>query len=171
MKKAFIVFIICLSVCLNFFSCKKQNQQIYLNQSNINEYVNIQLVFGNVEENTYTEVVSQTQVHYLSCVCYVIVTPKSDYNFTNAKITFGIKKGVLSDTGAWSPKVHSIYTTVNDSGECTIQLDKNGYGVSSIYFEKKGATLIGMQNVANHPLTDTQWSTTIKSASGSITEH
>jgi hypothetical protein len=171
MKKAFIVFIIFLSVCLNFVACENQSQQINLNASNINEYVNIQLVFGNVEENTYTEVVSQEQVNYLSCVCYVIVTPKSNYNFTNAKITLGIKKGLFSETDAWSPKVYSIYTTVKDSGECTVQLDKNGYGVSSIYFEKKGATLIGMQNVANHPLTDTQWSTTIKSASGSITKH
>ena len=176
MKKVFIVFIICLSVCLNFVACENQSQQIKLNQSqqiklnesNIDKYVNIQLVFGNVEQNISVASLLKEESKYLSCMCYVIISPKSDYSFDSANIVFTVSKNnseVISTgvTSGWMPIGNSKYSALSGSWQQTIYLDKNGYGIGSVYFEKSGN--------GSHPLVSNEWFANVLTASGYITEN
>ena len=170
MKKALSVLLV-VSLLFCFASCNRETT-VKLTASNAKEYVNVQLVFGNVEQTTYTFVhyPTESESTYLSCVCYVIVTPKSNYNFENANLTVTIDNGLLSDSQDWTPKSYSVASAI-DLGKCTIYLDKNGYGIASIYFEKKGDTVGWLSTTSSHPMTESNWSPKIESAHGSVTKN
>ena len=165
--KRILPILLIISVLLCCLSSCNQGKTVKLTSSNAKEYLNVQLVFGNVEQTTYTSVPYQTESTYLSCICYVVVTPKSDYNFQNANLTVTIDGGLLANSQDWTPKSYLLVSTV-DTGKCTIYLDKNGYGVASIYFEKKGDTIGLSSTVSSHPMIESSWSPNIESAQGSI---
>lgn len=165
MKKALsVLLVVSLLFCLG--SCNQNTTEtIKLNSSNVNKYINIQLVFGNVEQNISENSILKTESKYLSCMCYVIISPKADYSFDNTNITFTISKknsliSSTSLTSTWLPKGNSQYSALSDSWQQTIYLDKNGYGIASVYFEKSGN--------GSHPLVSSEWEVKILTTNGSI---
>ena len=127
MKRSFIIFIMFV-FCLNFVACgyasgintiesndtksvKPSDTKITLSQSNIENYVNIQLVFGNVEQCISTDLKS----NHLSCICYVIVSPKGNYSFESASITYTISTNTSYPEQTWIPIGNSKYSPLSDS--------------------------------------------------------
>jgi hypothetical protein len=162
MKKVIIVLLVCMFICLNLSSCKKTEEKS-LSQSNITDYVNIQLVFGDVVQNTFKNSslypTTQTSTTYSSCMCYVIVSPKAEYKFENASLTFNISQSLFSSYQTWKP-IFDDDSTLLISGQETIFLDKNGYGIASVYFEATGNE--------HHPSISYEWKPRIINANGKI---
>ena len=172
--KQLLILMLALILCLSLSGCDNDNSEIALESDNILDYVNIQLVFGNVEQiiyepedddsNSFPSFISSDR--YLSCMCYIYVTPKADYKFENASLTFTIPKKQSSSSGFYVWTIDSGKTIpglTTDKCEQTINLDKDGYGVGSIRFSKTGDT--------GHPLsTDEDWKVEIKDAAGKVIE-
>lgn len=164
MKKVFSFAMIFLLV-FSLASCAAQSEQTEsITTSNIKNYVNIQLVFGNVEQIIREDDDKQSSLiissdRYLSCVCYVYVSPKSEYKFQNATVTFTIPP--VGNLFNWSISGGKTTNSISNKWEETIYLDKEGYGVTSLKFYKNGDT--------GHPL-DSEWEVKIIKATGNVSE-
>lgn len=145
MKKTITIMLICVIIWSNFASCGKvETVEKHLSSSNITDYVNIQVVFGEVTETTFT-----------SCMCYVIVSPKGDYKFENASLSFDFNS-LLQNKLKW----HPVFPNGVLYDYATILLDKNGYGVASVYFEKSGNE--------RHPSIVGEWKPNIFKVTGKV---
>lgn len=167
MKKIIAVFLVCILMCFSSVSCSNEkSEETRLSQSNITEYVNIQLVFGEVDQNTFkntsVSLQSPTSITYSTCMCYVIVSPKGEYKFENANLTINIShalQGILSSPQEWNP-VFDDGTTILGADNEMIYLDKNGYGIASVYFETTGNE--------HHPSISYKWEPKVVKASGTV---
>lgn len=159
MKKVFS-FVMVFLLVFSLASCADQSEAESITTSNIKNYVNIQLVFGNVEQIILEDddqlILSD---RYLSCVCYVYVSPKAEYKFQNASVTFTIPP--VGNSFNWSISGGKTTSKFSNKWEATIYLDKEGYGVTSLKFYKNGDT--------GHPL-DSDWEVKIVKATGNVSE-
>lgn len=182
MKKT-LLFVISIFLCLSLLGCNNSYKEsendtstisddvsVKLDAGNISDYVNIQLVFGNVEQIMYEPeeetsnsiIVFEKSDRYLSCMCYIYVTPKADYNFQNASLTLTIpnETDTFFINKIWNIDVAkpNDYTS---RWEITILLDKDGYGMTSVRFKKDGDS--------GHPLsTSIDWTPEVIKASGNV---
>lgn len=158
--KRILIFMLMLVLCFGMFGCENKKEVVELKSNNILDYVNIQLVFGNVEqiirEDDDNIILSD---RYLSCVCYVYVSPKAEYKFQNATVTFTIP--AVGNLFNWSISGGKTTNSISNKWEETIYLDKEGYGVTSLKFYKNGDT--------GHPL-DSEWEVKIIKAAGNVSE-
>ena len=168
MKKIYsLILILCLAISL--FSCgSEESQPITLTNTNYEDYLNVEISFGDFNVQAVEEPIgllsNTTETnYYVNCLCYVTITPKSDYSFKDASIGFKIEKS------GWEVEYSIINPTVKIGGTKQdydrVYLDKDGYGVCSVLLTQKTTDATKL-----HPLKTSTKFTLKNNASGTVTE-
>lgn len=174
MKRIFLLFLIIVLIFTSCVSCGKEPEEpIKLTEENINDYVSIDLTFGELAI-TDVEGYGDSKQTLLSCLCTITVIPNADYKFENAYIYYQVK-----DTGEWNvitthiaeekidKSTRSILPLL-DERSVKLHLDKNGYGSDSFYvWQKLSSTHINFNGRNHHPAQLT-WKYNIESVSGTV---
>lgn len=149
--KRIVTLLIAVLLTISMVSCAQEPTE--LTSKNILDYINVQLVFGNIEqcfmENSYSGIIlgdsnkETTYTSFISCMCYIYVSPKGNYNFENASVEIGLENDSFSD--GW------LISEAEDSGiRSVVRLDKNGYGIASVHLRSKSEI--------DHPAGDIEYS-------------
>lgn len=132
--KKFVCILLCIIICGCFVLFLKVPKKNTLDQNNILDYVSIEINFGDV--NIFDNDSSQNYKYYLTCLATITVKPKGNYDFTDASVTCALGKETLLYSNPWNPK--RTYLEDNNiiylkDWEKKIQLDKDGYGETTVF--------------------------------------
>ena len=177
MKKT-LCLILCLFICIGLCACEKEPEEVTLTADNINDYVTVDLSFGDVDIDETTIPLTDNSRYYLSCSATLSIKPKGNYTFTNTSCDVLLAKGgkwlvsTKSDTkypndlSISVPNSDGIWFKTTAKYRGTINLDKNGYGEKNISLYQYSTTKNNIEKL--HP-SAIEWYYPIKLVNGTIT--
>lgn len=173
MKKFLAIFFV-LSICFSLVSCEKK-----LTASNIEDYVFIDLSFGEIQIYEYEDTDLSGNIvtkYYMTSLCYIDVFPKSDYSFSNTSLKINIP-----ENGSWKvynltdePKPgfsNPLLESFPSDWEVEIKLDKEGYGSTTAFVYAIISDSLFGDFKKEHPCVEYNWQYKIKSVSGSVVKN
>lgn len=163
--KKIVTLLIAVLLTISIASCAQESTE--LTSTNILDYINVQLVFGNTEQHTkegwslgILDDEETKEDIYTSCMCYIIISPKADYKFENASLNLTLEQIGLISTKKWTVNVYGSHENIY-TDSFTIYLDSRGYGITSVQLTR---------NTDNdHPI-NYNFETSVSSATGSVYE-